>query len=77
MHAARRDLMKFCAEPPLKPAQQHIGTVPQPGSPDIPPPVAAPALPPATGRQGLETYSVVVNEVPVRELLFRPCSRCA
>lgn len=65
-------LVASCAEPPLKPAQQHIGTVPQPRiAPDIPPPVAAPALPPRPQPVAkAETYSVVVNEVPVRELLF-------
>lgn len=65
--------MYGCAPPPLKPSPQHVAQenapVKTPG--DIPPPVLALPLPPrpqAAPRQ--ETYSVVVNEVPVRELLF-------
>lgn len=62
-----------CAPAPIKPSVQHVARenapVQTPG--DIPPPVLSLPLPPppqATPRQ--ETYSVVVNEVPVRDLLF-------
>lgn len=45
-------------------------TAPQPAG-DIPPPVARTAAPPQPQpRHKTETYSVVVNQVPVRELLF-------
>lgn len=45
-------------------------TAPQQTS-DIPPPVARPVAPPQPQpRHKTETYSVVVNQVPVRELLF-------
>lgn len=45
-------------------------TAPQPTG-DIPPPVARPVAPPQPQpRHKTETYSVVVNQVPVRELLF-------
>ena len=63
-----------CTQPPVKPSLQHVGAMPsanpQPVG-DIPSPVVIPTLPPrpqAVKRP--ETYSVVVNEVPVRDLLF-------
>ena len=63
-----------CTQPPVKPSLQHVGAMPaanpQPAG-DIPSPVVIPTLPPrpqAVKRP--ETYSVVVNEVPVRDLLF-------
>ena len=62
-----------CAQPPLKPSTQHVARENAPAQPvgDIPPALTTLPLPPqprATPRQ--ETYSVVVNEVPVRDLLF-------
>ena len=63
-----------CTQPPVKPSLQHVGAMPsanpQPVG-EIPSPVVIPTLPPrpqAVKRP--ETYSVVVNEVPVRDLLF-------
>ena len=63
-----------CTQPPVKPSLQHVGAMPsanpQPAG-EIPSPVVIPTLPPrpqAVKRP--ETYSVVVNEVPVRDLLF-------
>lgn len=63
-----------CTQPPVKPSLQHVGAMPsanpQPTG-EIPSPVVIPTLPPrpqAVKRP--ETYSVVVNEVPVRDLLF-------
>ena len=62
-----------CAPPPLKPSTQHVARENAPLQPagDIPPTLTTLPLPPqprAVARQ--ETYSVVVNEVPVRDLLF-------
>ena len=62
-----------CAPKPLTPSPQHITreSAPPRLAGDIPPPVFAPPLPPppqAVARE--ETFSVVVNEVPVRDLLF-------
>ena len=61
-----------CVQPTVKPNLQHVGaaSVPKPAG-EIPPPVAAPMLPPKPSPAvKAETFSVVVNEVPVRELLF-------
>ncbi|HEX5057188.1 MAG TPA: type II and III secretion system protein [Gammaproteobacteria bacterium] len=42
-----------------------------PPAADIPPPVTqAPALPPPKPETRLETYTVIVNQVPIKELLF-------
>lgn len=70
--AAGALLLSACAQPPVKPNTQHIGAIPPPRTAgDIPPPVSAPALPPKPAPATKpETYSVVVNEVPVRDLLF-------
>lgn len=62
-----------CSQPPLKPSTQHVlkENVPVQSAGDIPAPVVAPPLPPPPqASQKQETYSVVVNEVPVRDLLF-------
>ena len=62
-----------CATKPLIPSQQHVTreNAPQRPAGDIPPPVFAPPLPPPPQAvQKQETFSVVVNEVPVRDLLF-------
>ncbi len=66
-------LVGGCAPPPLTPSTQHVARenapVKTPG--DIPPPVVTLPLPPKPqAAQREETYSVVVNEVPVRDLLF-------
>ena len=61
-----------CSQPVVKPSVQHIGADTQPHVAGIiPPPVVAPPLPPKPqAARRAETFSVVVNEVPVRELLF-------
>jgi len=63
-----------CARPPLPPSNQHMTREALPVervTADIPAPVmSAPLPPPPTPSQRLETFSVVVNEVPVRDLLF-------
>ena len=61
-----------CSQPVVKPSAQHIGADTQPHVAGIiPPPVVAPPLPPKPqAARRAETFSVVVNEVPVRELLF-------
>ena len=61
-----------CAQPVPKPNPQHLGNTmgPKPAG-DIPPPVTTPQLPPRpTPATKAETFSVVVNEVPARDLLF-------
>ena len=65
-----------CAhEPPFGPSQGHIDST-QPAKPaavagDIPKPVKSNSLlPPPKPKAREQTYSVVVNEVPVREILF-------
>ncbi len=63
-----------CTHAPLPPPSSgHLnsGVVPPPGSPGIPRPVQhAAALPKPRPTIKAETYSVVVNNVPVQELLF-------
>ena len=64
-------LLTACAQAPVKPAEGHL----QAGEPrpegSIPPPVQlAPVLPPPKPSVRPETYSVVVNNVRVQELLF-------
>ena len=53
-------------------SEGHIkSTPPEMASGEIPAPVTqVPALPKPGKREKLETYTVVVNQVPVRELLF-------
>lgn len=51
----------------------HIGQPPPTAAPATPPPApvrAAPALPPPQASAPVPTYTVVVNDVPVKELLF-------
>jgi general secretion pathway protein D len=64
-------LMAGCAEQhPLKASPAHMETEPSTASP-IPAPVRVPALVPRPRpAEKPETYSVVVNNVPVHELLF-------
>ncbi len=59
-----------CATHPVEPSASHIGK-PAARTGSIPGTVAAlPALPPPKPGTRPETFSVVVNDVPVRELLF-------
>lgn len=62
-----------CSSDPVRePPRGHLGTEPVADeAPQIPPPVTrAPVLPPPSAEPELETYTVVVNQVPVKELLF-------
>ena len=64
-------LLAGCGEAPLKPAETHLQAETAPRTGAIPPPVqAAPVLPKPVPRTPPETYSVVVNNVPVHDLLF-------
>lgn len=69
-------VMAGCAhQTPFPPSQGHIGTDQEPAKPvvagDIPKPVKkATYLPPPKPKAKEQTYSVVVNDVPVREILF-------
>lgn len=65
-------LLAGCVQPPVKPNPLHVGASVAPHiAGAIPAPVATPPLPPRpVASTKPETYSVVVNEVPVRELLF-------
>jgi general secretion pathway protein D len=64
-------LLAACGQQPIKPAATHISEdEPRPEG-AIPPPVQiAPVLPPPKPTVRPETYSVVVNNVRVQELLF-------
>lgn len=64
-------LLAGCGLQPIKPAQTHLrADEPRPEG-SIPPPVqVAPVLPPPKPTAPPETYSVVVNNVRVQELLF-------
>lgn len=63
-------LLSACATHTLEPSGSHINK-PEARPSGIPEPVAAmPPLPAPTPNAKPETFSVVVNEVPVRELLF-------
>src|SRR5258708_19694095 len=64
-------LLTACAQAPVKPAETHIRAgEPRPEG-SIPPPVQmAPVLPRPKPSVRPETYSVVVNNVRVQELLF-------
>ena len=62
-----------CAQPPAAPSDTHLGVAvpPPPPAGAIPPPVQiVPALPKPQAAARLETYSVVVNNVRVQDLLF-------
>ena len=63
-------LLTACGQPPLRPAVTHIQDEPRPEG-AIPPQVqVTPFLPPPKPAPRPETYSVVVNNVRVHELLF-------
>jgi MSHA biogenesis protein MshL len=60
-----------CGQAPVKPAATHIHAEPPRAEGQIPPPVQlAPVLPRPKPAARLETYSVVVNNVRVQDLLF-------
>jgi len=60
-----------CGLQPIKPADTHISAPPEPAVAGTVPPVqTAPVLPKPTPSVRPETYSVVVNNVRVQELLF-------
>lgn len=64
-------LLAGCAQPPTKPAAAHIGAEAPRAEGAIPAPVQlAPVLPVPKPAARPETYSVVVNEVRVQDLLF-------
>jgi general secretion pathway protein D len=62
-----------CGQIPLKPSPSHVGVTDQPARPQgaIPAPVqVVPLVPPPSPTARPETYSVVVNNVRVQDLLF-------
>ena len=60
-----------CGQTPLKPSPAHVHADSAPPEGTIPAPVrVAPALPPPSPASRPETYSVVVNNVRVQDLLF-------
>ncbi|MEW5862005.1 MAG: hypothetical protein AB1773_00210 [Pseudomonadota bacterium] len=64
-------ILAACAQTPLKPAETHLRAPEPRAEGQIPPPVlAAPVLPAPKPAARPETYSVVVNDVPVHDLLF-------
>jgi MSHA biogenesis protein MshL len=64
-------LLAGCGQAPLKPAETHLQAETAPRAGAIPPPVqAAPVLPKPAPSTPPETYSVVVNNVSVHDLLF-------
>ena len=64
-------LLAACAQTPVKPAATHLKADAAPVEGQIPPPVQiAPLLPKPRPAARLETYSVVVNNVRVHDLLF-------
>jgi len=71
--AAFVSMFAGCAPAPVKPASTHLGIEQQAGRPEgaIPAPVqVVPLVPPPTPTARPETYSVVVNNVRVQDLLF-------
>ena len=59
-----------CSLAPIQPAESHLRAEPAPLEATIPPPVQAPVLPPPRPAPRPETYTVVVTNVSVQELLF-------
>jgi len=71
--AAIATVLTGCAQAPAKPSATHLGVEPPPPVVEgtIPPPVqVAPVLPEPRPAAPPETYSVVVNNVAARDLLF-------
>jgi MSHA biogenesis protein MshL len=69
--AALMFALAACSQTPLKPSPAHIVADAAPPQGAIPAPVrVAPALPPPSPATRPETYSVVVNNVRVQDLLF-------
>lgn len=58
-----------CAEPQIKPSDTHLKPAARPGTPP-PALVTTPSAPAPKKSPRIETYSVVVNNISVRELLF-------
>ena len=64
-------LLAACGQAPVKPAATHLRAEPPRTDGQIPAPVQiAPVLPKPKPAARLETYSVVVNNVRVQDLLF-------
>jgi MSHA biogenesis protein MshL len=66
-------LLSACStQPRIEQSPGHISTEPKLTAPaDIPPPLTqAPVVPPPKPQARLETFTVIVNQVPVKELLF-------
>jgi len=64
-------LLTGCGLPPQQPSEAHIHATSEPAAGAIPPPVqVAPLLPEPKPTTRAETYSVVVHNVPVQDLLF-------
>src|SRR3989442_1923209 len=64
-------LVAACGQTPIKPSDMHVRADTQAPEGTIPPPVqVTPLLPPPKPTARPETYSVVVNNVRVPELLF-------
>lgn len=70
-------LLAGCADPQVKPSDQHLKPVEKPAG--TPPPLAiVPTVEPPKPAPRQETYSVVVNNVQARDVLFCPYSlNCA
>ena len=64
-------LLTGCGLAPLQPSEAALRAPAQPAEGSIPPPVqVAPLLPEPKPTARAETYSVVVHNVPVQDLLF-------
>ena len=64
-------LLTGCGLPPQQPSEAHLRAPSKPAEGTIPPPVqVAPLLPEPKPTTRAETYSVVVHNVPVQDLLF-------
>lgn len=64
-------LLTGCGLPPQQPSEAHLRAPSKPAEGTIPPPVrVAPLLPQPKPTTRAETYSVVVHNVPVQDLLF-------
>ena len=64
-------VLSGCSQAPLRPGTAHLFAQPERAPASIPDPVlGTPVLPPPVAAPRLETYTVVVRNVPVQELLF-------